>query len=78
MGILRACLAMLPRLHAEECLVASLTVSLGTGAMAKEDAQRVQRQWREIARPDEPVRRIIAPDGAFESLGIKVVREPRT
>lgn len=77
MAMVRACLAMLPRLQAEECLTASLTVSLGVGALPKEDATRVHRQWRETARPTEQERRIIAPDSTLAGLGITVVREPR-
>lgn len=75
--MVRACLSMLPRLQAEECLVQSLVVSIGVGALPKDDATRVHRQWRETARPDEPDRRIVAPDSTFEGLGIKVVRERR-
>ena len=77
MAMVRACLAMLPRLQAEECLVQSLCVSMGVGALPKDDATRVHRQWRETARPNEPARRIIAPDDTFAGIGIKVVREPR-
>lgn len=43
--IVRACLAMLPRLQAEESLLAVRRTGLGVGAFARHDARKLTEAW---------------------------------
>lgn len=49
LALLRASMHMLPRLEAEESILAANRVAMGSGAMKPEDAQRVARGWERQA-----------------------------
>jgi hypothetical protein len=50
-AVFRACLAWLPRLEAEESLLACSRVALGSGTLAKDDRQTLHRAWMKQASP---------------------------
>jgi hypothetical protein len=49
LGLLRALHDAIPALTAEESLVASERVALGSGSLDKHDARQLRRAWRETA-----------------------------
>lgn len=72
---------MLGRLEAEEALDAVLRMSVGSGAMKREDADGFLRAWAERADP-HPADRARAPratPGHLRAMGIGVerVRRPK-
>jgi hypothetical protein len=45
LAIVRACLTMLPRLEAEESLLASTRTGVGSGALTSGDATAITARW---------------------------------
>lgn len=74
MGIIRACTAMLPRLRAEESILATERVGVGMGALGNAGADIMKTWQREIASekdvavPARPPRTV----ASMRALGIKV------
>jgi hypothetical protein len=56
LGVLRACLAQLPRLRAEEDIALSNAVALGTGSLQKDSADALSRSWRAAIGRDRRVK----------------------
>lgn len=76
--LLRAHLAMLPRLEAEESLVAAERLAVGTASLKADARRRVIDDWAKVARPvavqrptDPAARRALA---AAAGIGMRVVR----
>lgn len=44
-AVVNAHVAMLPRLDAEESLLAAMRVGVGSGSLKKDAAQSIQREW---------------------------------
>lgn len=77
-AIVRACLAMLPRLEAEESLLASTRARVGSGMLAAEDAQKVTRAWARVASAGAPgnVRGARPSPDQLAAMGIDVTILP--
>lgn len=76
--LLRAHLAMLPRLEAEESLVTVERLAVGTGSLKTAVRSRILDSWAKAARPlavqrptDPATRRALA---AAAGIGVRVVR----
>lgn len=75
-AVVRAHIAMLPRLQAREALRAVMITALGTGSLSKDDATATLRGWERIAHPSA-VRRPVRPSPAdLQRIGIQVVQVP--
>lgn len=55
MWLVRECLDWLPRLRAEESMLETTRVGVGTGSFAKNVGPAILRQWEAIAFPNEPI-----------------------
>lgn len=77
-SVVRACLAQLPRLQAEESELASLRVAMGSGVLPKETRDQVHRGWDRQASRRRKAKITMAPDADFAALGIRVERVPAT
>jgi hypothetical protein len=79
-AVLRACYQMIPRLQAEESLLAAQRVGLGSGSYKKEDARRIVREWQRSARPKgqslRPATAASVWGGLLEMMGDRIVRVP--
>lgn len=62
MSLVRACLTELPRLMAQESILAALRVSVGSGTLTRDSAREIHRSWSEHASP----RAIVAPPADVE------------
>lgn len=51
MGIVRACMRMLPRLQAEEAIEAAERVGVGSGAYSEADQNAIMSRWRAAQQP---------------------------
>ena len=51
MSLVRACLTELPRLMAQESILAALRVSVGSGTLTRDSAREIHRSWSEHASP---------------------------
>lgn len=72
--LLTCFITMLPRLQALESLRRSAEAALGSGAMKKENARSLSREWRKAAQPNKRARKATPKD--LKSLPIKVTRVP--
>lgn len=75
MGVVRACVAMLPRLTAEESLLAVTRTAIGTGSIEKEATKRIMAAWVTDAEgtPETPTRPTSARTvAAVRAVGLKV------
>jgi hypothetical protein len=66
---------MLPRLQAEESLLASTRASVGSGFMASDDARRIMSTWERTANPERPRAQKATPED-MARMGIQVVHVP--
>ena len=76
-AIVRSSIAMLPRLQAEESILAVNRTALGSGSLAKDDARALSRTWSKAANggQEQPAIRISTDDPAkLKDLGIGVKR----
>ena len=71
-GLVRAYIKMLPRLHAEDMLDHGTAVALGTGSL--KDAKAVTRNLMSAARGEGRPRRSTPSPAALALMGIKVER----
>jgi hypothetical protein len=70
LAIVRASSRMLPRLEAEESLLATQRTAVGTGSLSKDDRQAVVRRWaRQVDIPATQAVRTKDP-GALAAMGI--------
>lgn len=69
-AVIRSSAAMMPRLEAEESLLAAQRASVGSGTLKADDAKAIVRRWTEAARPDR--RPQAADPGALAAIGIGV------
>lgn len=67
-GLMRACLTMLPRLQAEEALTARTAVALGTGSYERSDAREITDTWLQQAQAPRAGRGRPAPAASPEAL----------
>jgi hypothetical protein len=78
--ILNAYAAQLPRLSAEESLLAATRVAVGSGSLKKGEGQRIQHQWSKAAEQGAPVVRSTGPAQyaahmAGLGIGVKKVKK---
>jgi uncharacterized protein involved in response to NO len=73
MGLIRALLAMLPRLQAEDAVHAVTVGALGAGTMEKYEAQRVMHRLLRAARPRVTAHKAAPADLAAVGIGYHVV-----
>jgi len=74
-----ACIVMLTRLEGEESLRAANVVSVGSGALEREAAQRVSRQWADEANAGRPRERPLpaTPEVLADAgIGLHIVTRP--
>ena len=69
-GLVRAYIKMLPRLHAEDMLDQGTAVGLGTGSL--KDAKEVARNLMSMAQGETRPRRSGPSPAALAMMGIKV------
>ena len=50
-GIFRAYVEMLPRLTAEESMLAAQRVAMGSGTIDESASKRIRRAWEELSNP---------------------------
>lgn len=78
--LLRPMIDAIPRLIAEESLIAVERAQVGSGQMKREDASKVLRAWQRITDPAPRERRAVSQDEIrqmFSGLpGVQVIREP--
>lgn len=77
-GTIRAYLAMLPRLDAQESQLAVTRAALGTGSIKPEDARPIMRAWDELANQGQRQKPVKATLDMLPALGIDVVFQPPT
>jgi hypothetical protein len=72
-GLVRAYHTMLPRLRAEEALLAATEVGMGTGSIEKSDANHIRSTWDRVANPRSVRQKAtkVAPD-AIAGLGFGI------
>jgi hypothetical protein len=65
---------MLPRLAAEEAMLAATEVGIGMGAIERDEARRIARTWERAANPtyERPKAQKLTPD-QLQALGIGYV-----
>jgi hypothetical protein len=75
LGLLRALHDSIPALTAEESLVASERVALGSGSLDRHDAKQLRRDWRETAfgRVRVKAQKVAPADLAALGIGYHVV-----
>lgn len=74
MSLVRACLASLPRLTAEENFLAMSRTAMGTGAMAKDDQKSILGRWSDQAAPPVPS---VTPAATPSEKAARVARASR-
>lgn len=72
MGLVRACSAMLPRLQAEESMLAMTRVAMGTASVEKEARRSILHDWQEAATPGRTVTRVTPSPDQLRGIGIGV------
>lgn len=79
MAVVRACMAMLPRLQAEETLLAVTAGVLGAGRLPRDEHRRLFERLERIAAADGAgTTRAVTPTGQnLRSIGIGVRRVPK-
>lgn len=77
MGLVRAHLAMLPRLDAEEAVGAKLRVAMGMGSLTTADQREINAHWAAAARPPQARMAVTPTAHDLKAIGIKVIRERR-
>jgi len=74
MVLTKTCLANVPKLTAEESLVASLRVAYGSGMLKEKDSKQVHAGWRTEAGLETPrPRRATPEDLASIGIGVRTV-----
>lgn len=70
----------IPRLSAEESLLAATRVAVGTGSLEKGTGPDIVRQWQAIARPQDVPASVHTErrKAAIAAAGIKVFRPKQT
>jgi hypothetical protein len=63
---------MMPRLMAEESLLASARVAIGSGTADKDDARRIRKAWDHAANGDRPTPAVKATPRDLMAMGIGV------
>jgi len=53
-ALVNACAIMLPRLEAEESMLAATRVAMGNGSLQPDEANRVREQWSTATMEDVP------------------------
>lgn len=71
-ALVRAFMAMLPRLDAEEALGRASVQALGSGSMKKRDAMKLERQLRRAANGGASVRAARPSTAQLAMMGIGV------
>lgn len=77
-AVIRACAAMMPQLQAEESLLAFQRTAVGSGSLAKDDAQAILRGWERQAFPERPhavVRNPSRDELRAMGVGVRVVKK---
>jgi hypothetical protein len=74
--VLRIFAAMIPRLTAEESLLAAERIAVGVGRLPRHDARALVSRWQRAARAGRERAQPITPV-LLAASGIRVVREPR-
>lgn len=79
LAIVRSALKMLPRLTAEESIMASNRMLVGSGAASPEDARAMHRDWSRDATPPRQQSKAKATPKDLSAIGIdyQVVERPR-
>ena len=70
-----ALLTMQPCLEAEESILNTNRIAMGTGSLKDEDAGRLARQWSRAAHPHAAPTK--ADPGSLRALGFAVKKIPR-
>jgi hypothetical protein len=68
---------MMPRMQAEESMLAATRVALGGGSLKKDDAARLRRAWEQAASGGRAPRAIKASLADLQALGIVVRKVKR-
>lgn len=77
MGLLRACVRMLPRLHAEEQLAAADITRVGAGLLQPDAARQVYARLHAAAAGTERTRPRAATPAELQIFGIGIERRDR-
>lgn len=78
-ALVNACIAMLPRLEAEESIVTSNRIAHGSGRLERGQALRLAREWSRAADEGRPGARPVpvTPDILEAAgIGVRVVTAP--
>lgn len=77
--LVQAAVRNLPRLEAEESLLAATRASVGSGWMKRDDARAITTRWERVAHPvRHRGRRSPTNLGALAQMGFGVARVPVT
>jgi hypothetical protein len=68
LAIIKVCVAMMPRLQAEESLSAVERTAIGSGSLKTSDAHAITRRWARTASGREQIERL-SPAG-LQAIGI--------
>ena len=69
LAVLTASLAALPRLEAEESILAMTRVAMGTGSFKEETSRQIRKDWVRTAEGPQPIEKAVAAPRALPGMG---------